>query len=524
MPSSRQTAAAASPATAPPGSPVCVQAGALRLAVEHRAPGADAFAAATGGPTLRLCDAATGREWLRFDCFARGAHWHLDPEGRDEITAFARGGDAIDQTLAALREHGASWLERAGAKDIPAASELERALLAVEPALRNGPVNFDAVDEAVLRQRSGDKWRHYPDDVLPLWVADMDFEVADPIRRRLQCALDAGDFGYPTHPGPTPLPALFAERMQRRFGWRIEPGRVELTSEVVQAIYIAVQQFSKPGEGVIVQRPIYPPFIETLETLGRRLVNNPLKQTERGFELDLDDLRARAREARILLLCNPHNPTGRVYRREELQAIADIAVEHELLVISDEIHADLVYPGAAPHIPIASLSPAVAARTITLNSASKAFNIAGLRCAVVHFGSEALQREFCALPQHLRGGLSASGLLATEAAWRFASPWLDAVLAYLRANRDYACDFVRSELPGLRCFAPEATYLAWLDCREAALEPYPWRFFFERSRVALSNGRLFGPEGDDFVRLNFATSRALLERALERMAKALRAR
>jgi cystathionine beta-lyase len=240
-----------------------------------------------------------------------------------------------------------------------------------------------------------------------------------------------------------------------------------------------------------------------------------------GYALDLEDLRAKAKQAKLLLLCNPHNPTGRVFRRDELEALAAIAREHELFVISDEIHADLVFaPGR--HIAFASLSADAASRTITLYAASKAFNIAGLRCAVAIFGTPELKKRFNAFPRHLRGGLNGPGILATEAAWLHGDPWLADVLAYLRANRDFVADFVKRELPGVVHHAPEATYLAWLDCRALRLAPTPHEFFLKQAKVALSEGPNFGPPGEGFVRLNFATSRAILERALTHMAKAVR--
>jgi cystathionine beta-lyase len=210
-----------------------------------------------------------------------------------------------------------------------------------------------------------------------------------------------------------------------------------------------------------------------------------------------------------------------VLRREELEAIARIAVEHDLVVVADEIHADLVYRGGR-HIPFASLSPETEARTITLTAGSKAFNIAGLRVALAVFGSEALKRRFVGFERHLRGGLGGFGILALEAAWTHADPWLDEVLPYLEANRDFVAEFVSKELPGVRHFAPEGTYLAWLDCRALELAPSPQRFFLERAKVGLSDGPTFGKPGEGFVRLNFATSRAILTRALEQMAKALR--
>ena len=487
--------------------------GPVRLEVEHRSPGP------AGGPTLRVRRAADGHELLRFDCFAYQAHWHLDPDGRDELTPIPFAVESLEWTLAELRRDLAGYLAKAGLTH--ALPEPGAALDRVEVALRNPPPRLEHLSEAVLRQRTGEKWQEHPADVLALWVADMDYPVAEPIRRRLQRALDVGDTGYPLHPRPTSLPALFAERAARRYGWRVEPRRVELISEVVQGMYVAITQFTAPGDGVIVQTPIYPPFLSAVKNLGRTLRANPLRETAEGYALDLDGLRAQAAQARMLLLCNPHNPTGRVFRREELEAIARIAIEHDLVVVADEIHADLVYRGGR-HIPFASLSPEAEARTLTLTAGSKAFNIAGLRCGLAIFGSDALKRGFVGFERHLRGGLGSLGILALEAAYRHGDAWLDDVLAYLEANRDFTAEFVRSELPGVRHFAPQGTYLAWLDCRALGLAPSPHRYFLERAKVGLSDGPTFGPPGEGFVRLNFATSRAILTRALQQMAEALR--
>lgn len=490
--------------------------GPIRLEVDHRRPGPE------GGPTLRVRRADDGRELLRLDAFARGAHWHLDPAGRDQITRIPPALDPVEWVLETLHSGLSELLAGAGlAEPLPGDPERAQVLARVEASLRNPPPDLDAADPALLRQRRGEKWSVYPEEVLPLWVADMDFAPAEPIRRRLQRCLDLGDLGYPLHPLPTGLPELFAARARDRYGWEVEPRRVELLSEVVQGIYLALEVFSRPGEGVIIQTPIYPPFLGAVRDLERSLVECPLREGPEGFGVDLDELAEKAAGARVLLLCNPHNPTGRAFRRDELEGIARIACERDLVVVSDEIHADLVHDGAR-HVPLATISPQVAARTVTLTAASKAFNIAGLRCALAVFGDDALRRRFGSFPRHLRGGLGSLGIEATLEAWRHADPWLQQVRAYLRANRDFVAEFVRKELPGIRHVAPEATYLAWLDCRDLDLAPSPYRFFLDRARVALSDGASFGAPGQGFVRLNFATSRAILSEALERMAKALR--
>jgi cystathionine beta-lyase len=490
--------------------------GSIRLEVEHRNPGAD------GGPTLRVRD-ASGREWLRFDCFARGGHWHLDPAGRDQITQFEEGFDSLAWTIGELRRDLVGLLARAGldARAIDP-DALVAALSEAERALRNPPADLDAVRPSARRPSRGEKWTTYPDDVLPLWVADMDFPIAEPIRRVLRFAVERSDLGYPIHPAPTAIPELTAERMQRLHGWEVAPERVEVLSDVVQGMYVAVHELSEPGDGVVVQTPIYPPFLGCVAKQGRRLDENPLALGAAGYEFDLVRLRsATDARTRILLLCNPHNPTGRVFRRDELAALAELALERGWWVVADEIHQDLMYEGYR-HVPFGSLSPEVGARTITLTAASKAFNIAGLRCGVAIFGSDEAKRRFCALSRHIRGGIGMLGIEALEAAWRFSEPWLDEVRAYLAANRAFVIDFVRDELPGVVLHPPEATYLAWLDFRALDLRPSPFAHFLEKAKVALSDGATFGAPGRGFARINFATSRAILSDALERIAKALR--
>src|SRR5262245_32566302 len=349
----------------------------------------------------------------------------------------------------------------------------------------------------------------------------MDFPVAQPLQDYFAELRANTDFGYPINPTPDGLPGAFARRVQERFGWSIDPRRIEVLTDVVQGLYIALWNLTEPGDGAVVQTPVYPPFLEAVAECRRVQVTNELVRGAGRYEIDLDALRAAAGpRTRMLLLCHPQNPTGRAFERAELERLAELALERDWLVVSDEIHADLVYPPAV-HVPFAALGPEIARRTITLASATKAFNIAGLRCAVAHFGSEELQRRFNALPRHVRGGVESLGQEATQIAWTSCQPWLDAVLRYLQGNRDQVARFVRERLPGVHFFPPEATYLAWLDCRELGLPGDPQRFFLEKGRVALSRGPNFGQGGRGFVRLNFATSRAILTQVLERMAAAL---
>ncbi|MEZ4334899.1 MAG: PatB family C-S lyase [Myxococcota bacterium] len=498
--------------------------------VEHRSLAED------GGTTLRITaedgDAPDARahEWLRFDCFDARPHWHLDPEGTDRITPLDERGDPIAETFALLEVRLGELLAQAGAPPrvvrslaLAAGDPGRRAILReAEAAMRHRPTRLDALDLRRLQRRRSEKWHTYPPDVLPAWVAEMDFPIAAPIEHTLQRFIDASDVGYPMGLRQSGVAEAFCERMATRFEWAIEPARVGILSEVVQGLYLAVEAFSRRGEGVIVQTPIYPPFLHAVRDLDRRLVENRMVRGDAALVPDLDALAASIdAQTRVLLFCNPHNPSGHVARRAELERLAELALAHDLVVVSDEIHADLVYDGER-HIPFASTSPEIAARTVTLSSASKAFNIPGLRCAVVHFGSDTLKQRFDAVGhRHFRGGIGLFGLAATVAAWRFGQPWLDEVVPYLEANRDFVERFVAERMPALRFHRPHATYLAWLDCAALELVPAPAAHFLQHARVALSDGRLFGPGFERCVRLNFATSRPILEAVLERMARSL---
>jgi cystathionine beta-lyase len=227
-------------------------------------------------------------------------------------------------------------------------------------------MNFDDLEIAALQRRRGEKWATYPDDIIPLWVADMDFPAAQPIQDILRHALENSDLGYPVTPTANALPQVFAERVGERFGWVLDPHRVEVITDVVQGLYIALQVYSEPGEGAIIQTPIYPPFLDAVRDMGRHMLVNELVRGETGYAIDFDALRACVdRRTRILMLCNPHNPTGRVFTRPELEQVAEFALAHRLTVVSDEIHADLVYPGHQ-HIPFATLGPEISAQTVTL--------------------------------------------------------------------------------------------------------------------------------------------------------------
>jgi len=381
-----------------------------------------------------------------------------------------------------------------------------------------------ALPVETMRARRGIKWKRYGETVLPAFIADMDFAVAEPVQSAVRRIVDQQDYGYYHREDLDGLESAFAERMRVRFGWEPTPERTLPITDLLQGIAAALVAFSEPGDGVLVQTPIYPPFLSGIDGTGRRRVLNPMLDSGSRLVVDADGLlRVVDDRTRVVLLCNPHNPSGRAFEREELEAIGRVAVERDLVIVSDEIHCDLVYPGGR-HIPTGSLGGEIAARTVTVNSATKGFNIAGLRCAVIHFGSDELHERFRrAIPERLLGGVNAIGIDATIAAWRQGQPWLDEVMGRLRANRDRVAAWVAELVPAIHSYPPEATYLAWLDCSRLALPAAsPQEFFLQEAKVALGAGGDFGPGGEACVRLNFATSAPILDEVLERMAAAIR--
>jgi cysteine-S-conjugate beta-lyase len=371
-----------------------------------------------------------------------------------------------------------------------------------------------------LRRRRSEKWRRYPPDVLPVWVAEMDTPLAEPIRTVLHEAVELGDSGYPT---PVRLPEAYAEFAAARFGWRPDPGAVALVPDVMQGVVAVLDQITERGSAVVINPPVYPPFFSFLPRAGRRLVESPLVLTDDGWRLDTERLAedlARP-DVQAYLLCNPHNPTGTVLTREELLTIAELAERHGVRVVVDEIHAPLTYPGTqfVPFLSLAGLAPA-AASGIALVSASKAWNLAGLKAALAVPGPAAVD-DVARIPHDVREGAGILGVIASEAALRAGTSWLDELLAGLDVNRPLLADLLAAHLPGVGYRQPQATYLAWLDCRALDLPEEPADVFLARGRVAVVPGPAFGKPGHGFVRFNFATRPDLVEEAVRRMARAL---
>lgn len=373
---------------------------------------------------------------------------------------------------------------------------------------------FDSLLIEDLRQRPGIKWAAAGPDLLPAWVADMDFPVPPAVR---EIVTSYADLGYPPwdeHPERNPLRAAFAARMADLHGVDFDPAHVRLFTELTQALQAVLHVATEPGDAVAVHTPTYPPFLETIHGMGRRLVPIPYEDTGSGWEFDAvrmaEDVARHG--VRALVLVNPHNPTGRSLTRAELTAVAAVAEEHDLVVIADEIHSDLTHDGAT-HLPFAAFCPH---RTVTLYSASKSYNLAGLRCAVTHLADARVRAGLATLPPLLLGEVSVLSVLATLAAWRDGGDWLTSVKAALGRNRALVADGLP---PGIRHHRPDATYLAWLDCRELDLPDDPAAFFRAEAGVMLSAGPGFGAPG--YARLNFATSGPLVAEMLTRMREAL---
>jgi cystathionine beta-lyase len=374
-------------------------------------------------------------------------------------------------------------------------------------------------DTPVKRRESGCvKWTRFPEDVLPMWVADMDFPVALPILAAIRRRLDHPVLGYGV--SQAGLKARIVAWLDVQYGWRVEPEAIIPLPGVVPGFNLALRAACAPGAGVVVQTPVYPPMLAAPAHWEMRRVEAPLTPDDKP---DLDALRGALTEAGpagAFMLCNPHNPTGRVFERGELAAMAEACCAAGATIIADEIHCDLLFDGRR-HIPVASLGAEVASRTITLMSAGKTWNIAGLNACWAVVTDPALRTRFQRAIAGVADHVNILGLIATEAALSEGEPWRREVLAYLEANRDWLAEAVAARLPGIRMRRAEGTFLAWLDCRDSAAGADPHGFFLSRAKVGLNPGPDFGAPGAGFVRLNFGCPRETLEEGVARMARAL---
>jgi cystathionine beta-lyase len=391
------------------------------------------------------------------------------------------------------------------------------------------PFDFDRLTDR--RSTNSLKWKLYPPDVLPLWLADMDFPAPAPVQAALMSAVEHGIFGYEA-PGRE-LREIVAARMHRLYGWQVSPEAVVATPGVIAGFTAAARTVCVAGEGVLIQPPVYPPFLAVHKHNGLTHQKADLLCMEQGsllrYGIDWDRLGAaiNSEGARtgMFLLCNPHNPTGQVYSRTELMRIANICQSNDTIICSDEIHSEILL-GGSKHVPVASLGPEIAARTITLIAPSKTYNIPGLFCGFAIITDEALRERYKKMLEQLAMHVNNLGLISAQVAYSGAcDEWLIALREYLTSNRDFLVNTIQHEIPGLRVTIPDATYLAWLDCREVVssgrIEGSPHKFFLHKAKVALNEGAEFGPGGECFVRLNFGCPRKTLQEALEKMKTAL---
>lgn len=361
-------------------------------------------------------------------------------------------------------------------------------------------------------------------DLLALWVADMDFPAPPEVLKALHNKIDEGALGYPITPDSL-LEAVIGWQ-KKRHGWEIGKESVTWAPGVVAGLAFSLMAFTKPGDGVIIQTPVYPPFYAIINDAGRRIVKNPLKRENGRFVMDLEGLeKLITPTCRTLILCSPHNPVARVWTRKELDALAEIAKRKDILVISDEIHQDLVFSDAK-HICIASLSDEMSSRTVTFVAPSKTFNIAGMKASVALIPDEKLRFLYqSVLDRFHLGSLSILGLTATETAYAECAEWLDELMAYLEENREMTEKFVKERMPKARMDHPEGTYIFWIDFRGYGFNSETLMdFLVNEAKVALNNGSNFGTEGEGFARINIGTNRAQLKEALERIAVALQSR
>ncbi|MBW3604530.1 MAG: aminotransferase class I/II-fold pyridoxal phosphate-dependent enzyme [Actinobacteria bacterium] len=378
---------------------------------------------------------------------------------------------------------------------------------------RSSDVTFLPLDE--LRHRRSVKWRTYDDEVLPLWVAEMDVAPAPAIADALRTAVRRGDTGY-VHRGA--LPERYAAFSADHYGWAPAPSRTSLVPDVMAGIAAALRLATAPGDGVVINPPVYPPFREFIGYAGREPVEVPLLRDGERYTIDLDGLdHAFADGAAAYLLCSPHNPTGSVWTREQLTAVADLAARYEVLVLADEVHAPLTRHGVG-HLPFLSLDRPAAQRAVAFVAASKAWNLPGLKTALALAGPDA-RRSLCEFPQQVQIQTGLFGVIAAVAAFSEGVSWLSALRTHLDANHRLLAELLAAHLPSLHHDTPEATYLAWVDCRHLGLGDDPAASLLAHSDVALTSGTPFGAGGRGFVRINLGTSAALITEAVRRMSR-----
>ena len=362
-----------------------------------------------------------------------------------------------------------------------------------------------------------------PEDALSLWVADMDFQTAPAVNRRLEAVVRHGIYGYS---GVTEeYENAVTNWFDKRFGWKTERSWIVPTPGVVFALAAAVRAFTKPGDSVLIQQPVYYPFRRVIEANGRRLVNSPLIEKDGYYTIDFDDLEQKivSCDVKLFILCSPHNPVGRVWTKEELSKILEICLRRKVIVVSDEIHCDFVWSGRR-HYNLLSLDKRCAGNTIVCTAPSKSFNLAGLQCSNIFIPDEGLRKAFRKeISAAGYGGLNNMGLAACRAAYEEGEDWLDEVKTYIEHNLEFMEGYIADRIPQLRMKKPEGTYLAWIDLRSLGLdEAQQKELIVNRAKLWLDTGSIFGAEGRGFERVNAACPRIILEQAMDRLRAAVR--
>jgi cystathionine beta-lyase len=370
------------------------------------------------------------------------------------------------------------------------------------------------------RKTESVKWRIYGEDVLPMWVADMDFISPPEVIKALQERVAHGVFGYSLVTDEMKMVVI--KRMAERYHWAVESSDIIFVPGVVPGFNLTCQAFASAGDSIIMQTPVYPPFLEAPVQAGAERIEVELVRRPSGrYEIDFDAFEKAIRpNTRVFMLCNPHNPVGRVFDKAELEKLAEICLRHRVVICSDEIHSDLVFSGHQ-HIPIASLSEEIAQQTVTLIAPSKTFNIAGLECSVFICPNEEFRQKLETARRGLMGHVNLLGLTAGMSAYREGDLWLKELMATLEGNRDYLVQFIRERLPEINVYPAEGTYLAWLDCRSLSVEGDACKFFLRKAKVALNPGKDFGTPGEGFLRFNFGCPLSMVQEALERMERAV---
>lgn len=368
------------------------------------------------------------------------------------------------------------------------------------------------------------KWNLYKKDILPMWVADMDFPSPKPILDALKKQLDHGVLGYEWAHG-TKLPEVVANRMERLYKWKVQPEAVLTVTGIVSGYSVAVRAFEASKKGMAIQTPVYNEFHEVKNNIGVPQVDIPFVKNVKGniltYEIDWELFEKRIKKVGIFLLCNPHNPLGIIFSRKELTRMAEICIKHNVLIVSDEIHSELLLDGNK-FTPMAKLSREIEQHVITLVAPSKTFNVAGLFCGFAIIPNVELRKRYETELSHLRLHAASPGLHASKVAFSGkCDGWLAELNRHLTGNRDFLVDYVTKFMPGVRTTVPDATYLGWLDFTQSDIDGSPFEFFKEKAKVALSDGKIFGKEGIGHVRINFGTSRAILKEGLDRMKNAM---